>query len=383
MTYKERPIWVNNEVVVDVLRYFIKNINRQPVEQREKKLYLSTGASVLKGLTQPQAPGDDEMLWTAIELAIADGVFELKEGKRQPWEPVYFNARLRFNTDFEDDVRYWLGMARPADKSPWQLAVEKAPSDIEHDLLIKSPIVIDGKSPCDIVNALISMRQALLTSEMPLTLRQLSARYLWGVSKALDNRSEEWVSRVLGVEATAIRTRPVHVSVLLPDTLPKGILFIENQDTFDHFCYMSHTPDDYAVVYLAGFKGTATRIRDKEGVRLFFADIADSQVGDHFTHLWFNCLDLGCMYWGDLDYSGLNIAVSLKRIFPSLQWYRPGYAEMLSLLESGKGHALNDRTKGNQAKTCDNTLWGDGKNYLSAIEKYQSFVDQESVILNQ
>lgn len=383
MVDKGQPIWLNNEIVKNVLRYFIRNINRQPVEKREKNLYLSTSSSILKELIQPQSPGDDELLWTAIELAIEDGVFEIKEGKRQHWEPVYLNARLKFNTDFEENVRGWLGMQRPAEKSAWELALDDVPIEINSELLLKSPILVKGKSSEEVVKAIVSMRKGILDLNEPLTLRQLSARYFWGASKTLDNRNEDWVREVLNVDSSLIVSRAVHISVLLPKVNCNGLLFIENQDTFDRFCHLSYTPDNFAVVFLSGFKGTATRVRSREGGRLFFNGDVDKDVVEHFKDLWFSNADIDTKFWGDLDFAGLNIAIALRRIFPSLQWYSRGYDEMVRLVKIGVGHDFNHHTKGNQSIPDEDDLWDEGIGYMSAIKEAKLFLDQEAVFFNK
>lgn len=381
MELKDRPYWLNHKVVVEVLRSFLEKLNRLPLELREKSLYESTHSHRLRTLHEPIEPGEDEALWSAIEMAISDGIFELKEGKRQPWEPIYKNAKLKFISSYETDIRLWLEMPKPEEKTPWQIAVEEAGPDINRDLLSQTPIIISGKSSVEVVEALTRMRQSLIVTQEQLTLRQLSAKHLWSVSKALDSRGESWLAAVFNIDESLIRPRPVHVSVLLPKVLPKGIMFIENQDTFDQFCRLSVTTNNYAIVYLSGFKGTASRVRSEDGVRFLFSGLPEKEVFEYFHHLWFRCPQLECIFWGDLDYAGLNIAISLKRIFPKLTWYKAAYVEMLYMLESGLAHEFDDQSKGYQIRPNEDLLWDDeGKGYLAAIDEHGGFVDQESVV---
>jgi hypothetical protein len=43
-------------------------------------------------------------------------------------------------------------------------------------------------------------------------------------------------------------------------------------------------------------------------------------------------------FFGDLDYSGMVILKSLRQSWPQLTAWEPGYAQLLSLLQAGRGH---------------------------------------------
>jgi hypothetical protein len=176
------------------------------------------------------------------------------------------------------------------------------------------------------------------TITVPMTLRQLSATLFWGDSKILDDRGELVVALLPRLE---IRDRVLVIAVHLPARC-RGVLFVENQDTYTAAAASATSPDarELAVVYAAGFRGTAARVRSRSGAMLHFAGAGLRQLAQDFETWWY---DDGpsfgpCWFWGDLDFAGMQILKLLRMRFPGLSAWRPGYEPMVAKLRSGGGY---------------------------------------------
>lgn len=82
-------------------------------------------------------------------------------------------------------------------------------------------------------------------------------------------------------------------------------------------------------------------------------------------------------FWGDLDYSGMQIIKSLRNSFAELEAWQPGYQPMLQALLAGRGHAPDAAGKINQ-KPLEKTgsAYAD-QHLLPALAKTEKFLDQE------
>jgi hypothetical protein len=135
-----------------------------------------------------------------------------------------------------------------------------------------------------------------------------------------------------------IRDRPIVVAVYLPERID-GVLFIENQDNYS--AAIDGEPPasrNHAIVYLAGFRSTALRIRGRQGARLHFAGPGSDRRGA-FEQWWFESAELTThlFFWGDLDFAGMQMLKSLRQRFGDVQAWRPGYEPMLADLAAAGG----------------------------------------------
>lgn len=102
------------------------------------------------------------------------------------------------------------------------------------------------------------------------------------------------------------------------------------------------------LIYAAGFKGSAKRLRHRNGCRLYVrathgealelnASTADGleAVGARL----FGRSELPVYFFGDLDFSGMQILTSLREVFAQAHAWKPGYGELISVLSSGGGHS--------------------------------------------
>lgn len=247
------------------------------------------------------------------------------------------------------------------------------------EFLQNNSLVIPGRDDFEVIRTLQAIRRELILGGRP-TLRQIAARHCWGASKALDMKGREWLSQALGVYSDLVSVRRVNVLVDSASRLPTRFLFVENQDTFNLLTQQFQL-ESYAVVYLSGFKGAAQRIRQEEAVSLFFGMNVLPEAAGQIRRMWHKETRVPAEVWTDLDFAGLNIAIALRKVFPELTWFKPGYAAMQDRLVRGLGHGFDDATKGNQMPPLPRDLWDEGVGYLESIFEYGKFVDQEAISL--
>ena len=121
------------------------------------------------------------------------------------------------------------------------------------------------------------------------------------------------------------------MAVHLPSQI-EGVLFIENQDTYTQAC--SGQPLEVAklaLVFASGFRGSAQRVRQRDGALLHYSGCdsgGDADVRCNFEAWWFErALPPGpCSFWGDLDFAGMQILKALRSRFGSVAAWPPGYS---------------------------------------------------------
>jgi hypothetical protein len=84
-----------------------------------------------------------------------------------------------------------------------------------------------------------------------------------------------------------------------------------------------------------------------------------------------------CWFWGDLDFSGMRILAAVRRPFPTVSAWMPGYQPMHHALMRGHGHRPESAGKEAQ-KDLDRTgcPYADSV-LLPAIRDEGRFLDQE------
>jgi hypothetical protein len=237
-------------------------------------------------------------------------------------------------------------------------------------LLATRRIALPGRSDSEVVAALARLAQV----QRPATLRQLSTLAFWGDSKVLDERGDLIAAVFPGLQ---IRERPIVVAVNIPERV-EGVLFIENQDNYSA-AVDRELPASRALasIYLAGFRGTAARIRSRQGARLHFAGPGIDQRG-RFERWWFDDEPFapGCYFWGDLDFASMQMLKSLRQRFGDVRAWKPGYEPMLAALRAaGAGARLIEGQVDPETTGCD---FADGV-LLPAARKL-GFWDQESMV---
>jgi hypothetical protein len=332
------PTWLQDEVEVQALLHAVLDrFDEQPGAERTNAI------SVRPEEHLPSLARTDEVAdrtWALLCALKSAGVLSIRAGKRSDLDPEWHNAKISFRPESEATLRDWL--SRPASLSKmvsWREAVQ------EHahlfvcglDMLRAGRIAVLGRSDSDVVAALARLAHV----QQPATLRQLSTRTFWGHSKILDDRGDLIAALF---PALQVRERPIVVAVNLP-VRAEGVLFIENQDNYTAVID-GELPAGLALasVFLAGFRGTAVRIRSRQGVRLHFAGPGIDQR-QHLEDWWFDDAPFSsqCHFWGDLDFAGMQMLKSLRQRFGDVRAWQPGYEPMLSELRAAGTQPLKGR----------------------------------------
>lgn len=232
----------------------------------------------------------------------------------------------------------------------WVAPGSVAPSDPQAvlDYLARSPLTLVEDLPLmDATRSLDALR-ALCLSGRTLPLREASAHVFQGRSKVLDNRDE--LLRLLGAAPGQFQETPIQLLVALPDAASPfdDVLFIENLVTFERMA--DRRGPGWAaslLVYAAGFKGSARRLRSREGCRLYVrlptaptarTATATSICIQQVEEWLFADASWPVRFFGDLDYAGMQILASLRDVFPHAQAWAQGYGALAQILEGGGGH---------------------------------------------
>jgi hypothetical protein len=368
------PPWLRDEPeLLALLGAVLDRFDKQPGEARQQKIYFPAE----KKLPSLKHEDDEaDRLWHFVHELATLNLLTIVQGKRGPYDPEWKNARLAFLPEAEATLREWL--QRPSETpaiQAWREAVETEaakgafPGNI--DPLLKRRIAIPGMSDAEVVEAFARIG----TVEHPLTLRQLSARHFHGDSKRLDEREPLLLALFPGLP---LQPRPLLINVYMPSAC-NGVLFIENQDSYTLAC--EGRPQDVeglALVYAAGFRGTAERLRQREGVRLHYAGAGQSHWQAAFEHWWFDqATPPGPLaFWGDLDFAGMAILAGLRQRFGELTAWQPGYQPLLEQLRNQGGHALDTADKQGQTDPGTTGCVFADRELLPAIREYGG-IDQE------
>jgi len=369
----ERPLWLDEEAEIRVLlSAALDRFDRQRGVDRQRRIHLAA-LEHLPSLQRADAAADQT--WAMVVELERRGVLAIRRAARGPYDVDWLAAKIAFSPEAEPTLRNWLGRAWNAPAAvAWRRAVERY-SDSFHDAgaaLLPQRIIIENRSAEDIVAALAGA--AKLT--MPMTLRQLSATVFWGNSKILDDRGELVAALLPHLE---IRDRTLVMAVHLPPEC-RGVLFIENQDTYTTAA--AGTPveaRELALVFAAGFRGSAARVRSRSGSLLHYAGAGRLEFAERFDSWWYdNGAAFGpSWFWGDLDFAGMHILKTLRDRFAGLCAWAPGYESMRVQLQMRGGYGARiDDDKGQVDPILTGCPYADSA-LLPAIRRHGQ-LDQES-----
>lgn len=264
----------------------------------------------------------------------------------------------------------------------WTEAVEAA---LQAPTAVKTTVgqfLVDvpGRSMAEVVSRL-NLLPGLRSRE--LLLREVSAHLFWGMSKVLDNR-QALVAAILGEDECPFPESPVQLQVWLPTGGFDGVLFIENQMSFEKAIRAALPVQRLAVAYAAGFKAGAQRLRTPGGASVFYSsagDLSDDSRAEFEGWLLrrAGATDKDAFFWGDLDYSGMRILAALRSTFPTITAWQPGYLPMLKSLREGGGHPPIAADKaGQRPLEVTGCPFADAE-LLPALRATGRFLDQEVV----
>ncbi len=372
----EKPRWLDDEPeIAGLLHSFIDKFNRKPADEWKQPPELKLTAVCCPKLFKQDEEADRS--WLLLKQIETIGcLLIIIKPKRNPFDPEYKDARLLFELHFEESVRQWLQRPRqPLLQREWQAAVAQYSGNFPGDtaLLQARPIAVADRSAAEILDGFVAIARY---QSQQLTLTQISARCFWSQSKFLDGREPLITTLYPDLQLTP---QPIIINVHLPIQID-GVLLIENQDSY---CSAINgkpaAANNLALVYCAGFRGSAQRIRNATGVSFHYQGDCSRQT--EFEAWWLSETWSGpaLHFWGDLDYSGMAILKALRQRFDLIEAWQPGYEPMLQQLHEGNGHTALQSNKDEQSDPhltgcnyADNSL-------LPALRVAELFVDQETV----
>jgi len=373
-------VWLNGPVALTILNAMLDRLDKA------QKSGAASAAPVLLEKAFPEIfaaafESDKEEFFEQVKMLADIGWLSLKLDKRKPGHAGYeLNPRVAIAD--ESAVRAHLHrLARALSYAEvWRDAVLRGLIASEDGLTCACRFVIeiDGHTPDEIVTRLNVLHEL---NGQPLLLREVAARLFWGMSKVLDKR-EAMVSAILGTGECPFPQAPVMLQAYLPADGFDSVLFIENQTTFET-AVRSKLPafDRLALVFGAGFRAGAKRLRMFNGFSLYFSangDLARPAISK-FEDWLAGASDMPSFFWGDLDYSGLHILKALRDVFENTQAWIPGYSPMLAALSVGDHHSPLAADKGGQAPLSRTGCSFADAILLPTVTEAQGFVDQESV----
>lgn len=292
-----------------------------------------------------------------------------------------------------DALAGWAGFQRRAERwnqqliahlrDHWDLASGSVKQELL-DYLGRSPVLALAEVSVQDAQQCLSSLQAICASGVAMPLREASARVFHGRSKVLDSRGE--LLRLLGASPEQFWDAPIQLLVDIPPAFDEA-LFVENLVTFEAMADRRQTGWARSVlVYAAGFKGSAKRLRSRQGCRLYVRAgqgetlALDPSVGRGLDEVgaWLSGRStLPVRFFGDLDYAGMQILASLREVFPHAEAWRPGYGALVASLSAGGGHlpamASKERHVDPGTTGCE---YADAE-LLRLMRQHGRFVDQE------
>ncbi len=375
-SFRNRPSWVDEEPLIQsMLHGFLDQI-----ERNIKPLFRVNEKSAPE--LYDYIDDDPKYLWDLVKTLDNEyHVVTVKKQRSKPGRDSFENAQILLNPDKEGQIRQWLN--RPA-FDPYTLTWNDYFDKIAHlfedgGTALEAPLRVEGKTAAEVLQGFALLAAAINT---PQTLRNLSAKCFWGDSKFLDDKLE-LLQKLFSQASHNIQPRPVMMNISLTEDFNE-VIFIENLDSFlmmKQLTDKDHRFVKTALVYSSGFKGTSTTIRKRGEVVFSALSLGNKEQLKTFESWWLKNHEqkIHCFFWGDMDYAGLSILAALRKSFPQIEAWQPGFELMLQLHEQGLGHKIRDSKKMQQldpgttgCRYADDVL-------LPAIRSAQRFLDQEVV----
>lgn len=284
----------------------------------------------------------------------------------------------------------------------WAANPLEAPADpaavLDH--LARSPLVpVEGLPVEEATRSLVTLTN-LCGSGQVMALREASARAFQGRSKVLDHREE--LLKLLGATSGQFTEAPIQLLLAPPHWIPtvssdgggaafKDVLFIENLVTFEHMADTRASAwASSLLVYAAGFRGSARRLRSRAGCRLYLRAPALTTSLPEIESWLFQPLEderngappVPVCFFGDLDHAGMQILASLREVFPQAGAWRPGYKRLARLLAAGAGHPPEWAAKAQQTDPGRTGCAYADNELLPLLRSQGRFIDQEAFDLN-
>jgi len=330
-------------------------------------------------------PGEADTTWQSIKSLENAGLIRIDPIRTKPGMAAYeMQPLVRLVPTEVARAAELIGFA--LDKDPWIKEWISGCSSAswlpeEHrETLSCRPHRIGKRPPADVLEGW----GRLLNGAMKATyVREAAADAFWGLSKALDDRFQlvNQLRECMGL--APLLEMPIILNVhLVSEGLKAGILFIENQSTFEA-ARRGRIPDAKGMhlAYSSGFKASAFRVRNMQTASLYLSDASAISETDRFREWFFSRRqDVPTYFWGDLDYSALSILRSLRTVFREMKAWVPGYAPLLRALLNGQGHLPEEDVRKGEQRPLDATgcAYADAE-LLPALGTAGRYIDQEAV----
>lgn len=362
----------------------------------------------LDSQTLPEAYGDAgpdevERLQMLLGTLESTGWVKLKIAKAKPFqtfgdrnpalELLCFDALAAWSGFVSRHEAWVRRFVRAMGEDPALIAIDVGGQrEALMEYLLRSPMpALEGMEFSEAAHALAELHRRCRSGRGDY-LRHVSAQVFQGRSKILDAREE--LLRILGAEPGQFLESPVQLLVDISDAHIDEVLFIENLVTFEAMCDGRRPGciwERSALVYAAGFKSGARRLRHRNGSRLYWRGLAADTGGAHLKEsvisqrqrfeAWLydaTAVDTSVGFFGDLDFAGMSILASLRTGFSDCQAWQPGYAALLTQLQSGQGHSPADADKAGQVDPEFTGCRYADEELLPAMRMRNAFVDQEA-----
>lgn len=372
------PLWLQGADVQELLNLLVDRLDG--ADQRGTRAQsVALGPRTWPALYEAPLESTKETLWEQFGQLVRWGwmaarpedVAKLRSGyDRSPRVTVLDEPALRTAVGRPERVR------SPAER--WKDAVYAGLAASEGVKCQVSEFCIDMPDRA-MAEVVARLNELPALKDEPLLLREVSSKLFWGMSKVLDKR-QGMVAALLGLDDCPFPESPVQLQVFLPPAGFRGVLFVENLMTYDRAVRSTSAAfDGLALVYASGFKGSAQRLRTREGCSLFFSDLGGDtrDLRDGFKAWLFGKGTQPAYFWGDLDWSGLRILAAMRSSFPGLTAWQPGYGPMLRALQAGQGHSPEAAEKQGQRAVPDTGCAYADDHLVPALRQTSRFVDQE------
>lgn len=341
----------NNSVIAQALPHLINIIENKGVSSFEVNEYtlpdLFTPISLNKTQQKSQTTTSNTTVKQRWELFVdilehQHQVIQSQIDITQATEEQPFMGALIFvNANKEKTVRRWFSRLRyHRYEQEWTECLQNNLASFPVPKALSTPIHYPGMTAKEIILGFISLSHELANlaqQQQLMSLRTLSARCFNGDSKFLDNR-RSLLDNVYFDTAKQIQARVIMMSVYIPKQLNSAI-FVENFDSFRSTVAavkkskLIHTT---AVVYSAGYRASASLIRQSENTQFVTINHVNSATYSAFSDWWFSKKQHVAVYfWGDLDFDGMGILKSLRGQFTNAQAFKPAYRKIMHYHQNG------------------------------------------------
>lgn len=377
-----QPLWVRGKETQALLNRLMDRLDAADVRGSSRAQSVLLGEKLWPELFNAPFESRKEDLWGQLVEMCQWGWLQAKPESALRTRSGYAQT-VRLTVADESAVRLATGRPERVKTSAerWRDAVFQglaAPEDVK--AAVAEYCIDMPDHSMDEVVARLNLMEPL--KGRPLLLREVSAQLFWGMSKVLDKR-QGLVAALLGLDECPFPESPVQLQVHIPEGPQVGVLFIENQMSFERA--LRSGAEAFAgltLVYASGFKGSAQRLRTASGCSLYYSRGGvrqGSNVDGFEAWLFSKSADpqVPTFFWGDLDFSGMRILAAMRTSFSELRAWEQGYAPMLQALVDGQGHSPEAAEKKGQRPISVTGCGYADKTLLPALHRLGKYIDQE------